>query len=119
MKADRRSEDYLKGVEEFLQYCVELPDNNGTFRCPCRKCLNMLPLRSVREIRNHLVCEGVCQGYTNWIWHGESESSNIPSVPEREKNVVDMDNQLEDMISDIGQENFQRAHLYDNLHADN
>lgn len=38
---------------------------------------NMLLLRSVRKIRNHLVCECVCQGYTigntNSVWENDFE----------------------------------------------
>lgn len=117
MKANRLSEKYEKGVEEFLQYCENLPNNNGKFHCPCVKCGNRLPLLSVEELRNHLICEGVCETYTNWIWHGES--SNIPDVSERDDMDVEMDNQMEDMICDIGQEDFQRAHAHNNLRANN
>ncbi|XP_058766672.1 uncharacterized protein LOC131640279 [Vicia villosa] len=117
IKANRLSEEYERGVEELIQYaCKNLPNNNGKFYCPCVNCLNREPLLLIDEIRNHLICDGICQSYNNWIWHGES--SNMPSVSERGVDV-DMDNHLEDMIHDIGQESFQRAHVYNNLFRDN
>ena len=36
----------------------------------------------------------------------------MPSVSQTEQVDVDMDDRLEDMIRDIGQESFQRAHVY-------
>lgn len=113
MNANRLSEVYQKGVEEFLEFALKkLPKNEGKFYCPCVKCLNGNRLQ-FEEIRNHLICYGICQTYTKWIWHGDS--LNITNVSEREEVREDMDNRLEDMILDIGQEAFQRAHVFDSL----
>ncbi|XP_058725960.1 uncharacterized protein LOC131597270 [Vicia villosa] len=118
MKANRLGAEYDKGMEKFFQYAREKLPNNNKFYCPCVKCLNREPPLLIDEIRNHLVCEGICKSYTNWIWHGEP-SNDMPSVSEREVVDVDMDNRLEDMINDIGLESFQRAHMYDTLCSDN
>ena len=41
MSANRVSEEYKKGVNEFIQFAFEkLPENNGRFYCPCVKCFN-------------------------------------------------------------------------------
>ena len=118
MKANRVSAEFTKGMNEFFQYaCEKLPNNNGKLRCPCVNCLNRLPQLLISEIRNHLVCDGICETYTNWIWHGEP-AKDMPNVSEREVVDVDMDNQLEDMIRDIGPESFQRD-VYDALCSDN
>ncbi|CAK8562299.1 unnamed protein product [Lathyrus sativus] len=118
MKANRLGAEYDKGMEAFFQYAREKLPNNNMFYCPCVNCLNReLPLL-IDEIRNHLVCEGICQSYTNWIWHGEP-SNNTSSVSEREVVDVDMDNRLEDMINAIGPESFQHAHMYDTLCSNN
>nr|XP_012567265.1 uncharacterized protein LOC101500949 [Cicer arietinum] len=113
MNANRLSEVYQKGVEEFLEFALKkLPKNEGKFYCPCVKCLNGNRLQ-FEEIRNHLICYGICQTYTKWIWHGDS--LNMTNVSEREEVREDMDNRLEDMILVIGQEDFQRAHVFDSL----
>nr|XP_004491836.1 uncharacterized protein LOC101491198 [Cicer arietinum] len=113
MNANRLSEVYQKGVEEFLEFALQkLPKNEGKFYCPCVKCLNGNQLQ-FEEIRNHLICYGICQTYTKWIWHGDS--LNMTNVSEREEVREDMDNRLENMILDIGQESFQRAHVFDSL----
>ncbi|KAK2426682.1 hypothetical protein QL285_025325 [Trifolium repens] len=118
MKANRVSAEFRKGMNEFFQYaCEKLPNNNGKLRCPCVNCLNRLPQLLISEIKNHLVCDGICETYTNWIWHGEP-AKDMPNVSEREVVDVDMDNQLEDMIRDIGPESFQRD-VYDALCSDN
>jgi hypothetical protein len=118
IKANRLSAEYEKGMDEFFQYAREKLSNNIRFYCPCVKCLNRKPQLLEEEIRDHLVCEGICQSYTNWIWHGEP-SKDMPSASEREVVDLDMDNGLEDMIRDIGTESFQPADMYDTLCSDN
>ncbi|GAU23276.1 hypothetical protein TSUD_281710 [Trifolium subterraneum] len=110
------SDEYEEGVDKFIKFAFEkLPDNNGRFYCPCMKCFNVSKLH-FELIKSHLICHGVNQSYTKWIWHGELVTEPIAS----NTNVVDVDmnDRLDDMIRDIGPESFQRAHMYDNLHKD-
>jgi hypothetical protein len=73
MKASRLSDEYDNGVTDFLQFAERnLPNSNGMYPCPCVKCGNRSPEQTPEEIRNHLICEGISQNYTTWIWHGES-----------------------------------------------
>ncbi|CAJ2641052.1 unnamed protein product [Trifolium pratense] len=65
---------------------------------------------------NHLICDGICQNYTQWIWHGEVVAT--PSVSHRESGSVDIDDRLEDMMRDIGEDSFKRAHVYETLCSD-
>jgi len=116
MKAYRLSPEYDNGVTEFLQFAEKnLPNTEGVFPCPCISCGNRDPKLSKEEIRGHLVSIGICQNYTQWIWHGETM---MPSVSQREVGSVDMDDRLEDMIRDIGEESFKKARVYDNLCKD-
>ncbi|CAK8537502.1 unnamed protein product [Lathyrus sativus] len=82
MKPNHLGAEYDKGMEAFFQYAREKLPNNNKFYCPCVNCLNKEPPLLIDGIRNHLVCEGICQSYTNWIWHGEP-SNNTSSVSER------------------------------------
>ncbi|XP_057422588.1 uncharacterized protein LOC130716624 [Lotus japonicus] len=116
MRANRLSDEFDNGVVEFLEFAEKnLPNNNGLFPCPCVSCGNRDPKLTKDEIRDHLAWKGICQNYTQWIWHGEVVT---PSVSQREKVCVDMDDWLEDMIHDIGEESFKRAHVYDTLCKD-
>ncbi|CAK8571581.1 unnamed protein product [Lathyrus sativus] len=86
------------------------------FLCPCVRCANEEPKLYKKEIRDHLICEGICQSYTQCIWHGEVVAK--PNVSQRNNASVEMDDHLEDMMCHIGQDSFKRAHAYDTLCSD-
>nr|KYP54599.1 hypothetical protein KK1_000791 [Cajanus cajan] len=56
--------------------------------------------------------------YTTWIWHGEDKETQ--TVAQTEQGDVQMEDQIEDMLCDVGQEFFQQAqsHVYDTLKSD-
>ncbi|GAU38745.1 hypothetical protein TSUD_158760 [Trifolium subterraneum] len=121
MKANRLSAEYKQGVMEFLQFAeknIPPPEKEipPLFLCPCVFCANKEPKRNKKEIMNHLICDWICQTYTQWIRHGEVVAT--PSVSQRENVSVDMDDRLEDMMRDIGEDSFKRAHVYDTLCSD-
>ncbi|XP_045791642.1 uncharacterized protein LOC123886360 [Trifolium pratense] len=123
MRANRLSTEYRHGVMEFLQFAesnAELerppPEFPPLFLCPCINCANKEPKRTKKGIMNHLICDGICQNYTQWIWHGEVVAT--PSVSHRESGSVDIDDRLEDMMRDIGEDSFKRAHVYETLCSD-
>nr|KYP43362.1 hypothetical protein KK1_035209 [Cajanus cajan] len=115
MNARRISQEYKNGVEEFLQFARE----NGkpikrAYYCPCVCCLNQIR-QKVGEIRDHLFIFGIVKSYTIWTWRGEI--LDIPTMSTTE-NFEGMDDNLEDMIRDVGEENFERVHVYDTLKSD-
>ncbi|XP_050909588.1 uncharacterized protein LOC127123413 [Lathyrus oleraceus] len=113
MQKNRLSEEYKKGVLEFLKFAeTNLPESNGRFHCPCAKCVNIAPLEA-HIVWEHLGVNGICQNYTKWIWHGEL--SDAPKASPKEEFDVEMGDRLEDMIRDIGQGSFQRANIHDTL----
>ncbi|XP_050902383.1 uncharacterized protein LOC127112997 [Lathyrus oleraceus] len=113
MQKNRLSEEYKKGVLEFLKFAeTNLPESNGRFHCPCAKCVNIAPLEA-HIVWEHLGVNGICQNYTKWIWHGEL--SDAPKASPKEEFDVEMGDRLEDMIRDIGQDSFQRANIHDTL----
>ncbi|XP_058769111.1 uncharacterized protein LOC131642981 [Vicia villosa] len=108
MQKNRSSEEYKKGVLEFLTFAeTNLPKSNGRFHCPCAKCVNIAPLNA-NIVWDHLIVNGICQNYTKWIWHGEL--SDAPMASLREEFDIEASDYLEEMIRDIGQDSFQRAH---------
>lgn len=73
MKTDRLGLMYEKEVLEFVEFAEQkLPGNNGVFFCHCVNCGNIKKW-SKEEISHHLYCDGICQNYTAWLWHGEVE----------------------------------------------
>jgi len=108
IKAQYISDDYQKGVEDFLQFAqqnaLELVVN---YFCPCVKCINGR-LQSLNDIRSHLISEWFSMTYTNWIWHGELP--HMSTAPHTEAVDVQTEDRMEDMIRDPGQEGFRQAH---------
>jgi len=109
---------YENGVEEFLEYAKQ----NGVainrrYYCPCVNCLNGKRLH-IHLIGEHILCDGFFKNYTTWTWHGEV--LNLPNVSEtksQHSNTYSEDC-MEDMIPDVGEDSFHRAHMYDSLKDD-
>ncbi|XP_027936218.1 uncharacterized protein LOC114191244 [Vigna unguiculata] len=117
MNERRISEEYEKGVSEFLQYVQEHAiSSNGTYFCPCVRCLNQIR-HDLGTMRDYLFIFGIMRSYTLWTWHGEVLDKPTTS---RGTDYVDdwMNDHLEDMVRDVGEENFGKVHLYDSLKSD-
>jgi len=74
----------------------------------------------------NLLCDGFLRSYTTWTWHGELLNVSRVSVTEEyvgstmDEVVHDDvdDDQLEDMIRDVGAESFSKAHGYGSMSSD-
>uniref|UniRef100_A0A151UF66 Transposase-associated domain-containing protein n=1 Tax=Cajanus cajan TaxID=3821 RepID=A0A151UF66_CAJCA len=118
INARRITDEYQNGVEQFLEFAQQNRAYlNGKFYCPCVNCLNGRR-RVIDEIRDHIICDGFLMSYTTWIWHGEDKETQ--TVAQTEQADVEMEDQIEDMIHDVGQEFFQQeqSHVYDTLKSD-
>ena len=119
MKASRISDEYHHGVEQFLQFIEQNAQSlrGGKFFCPCVKCVNERR-HLVNEIRSHLICNGIIPNYTKWIWHGELP--DMPTVCRTELVDEDIEDHIKDMIRDLGQDCFHKAHapLYEKIESD-
>ena len=102
------SDEYEKGVEEFLEFAQQhAPVLDGNYLCPCVNCINGR-CHSLNEIRTHLICNDFSRSYTNWIWH--SELPDIPTAADTEVVHVQTVDRMEDMIRDLRAEGFVEAH---------
>ena len=76
------SDEYERGVEEFIQFAQRNAINSGhngaKIRCLCVNYLNGRIL-DVKIMREHLLCDGFLRSYKTWTWHGEL--LNLPRVP--------------------------------------
>ena len=103
MKAKRIRKEYEDGVEKFLEFAQRNAPSkrDGLYYCPCVKCLNN-SRRSISEIKEHLICDGINLRYTNWIWHGEIRKTTL-SANEKVVNE-DFGDRISDMFCDIRSE---------------
>ncbi|XP_019153459.1 PREDICTED: uncharacterized protein LOC109149923 [Ipomoea nil] len=79
---------YMQGVQEFIQCAEENMSKKGDdfIVCPCCDCQNFKRYRSSDEVKSHLIRRGFKEGYTRWIWQGESL---IPSTSVIKETYID------------------------------
>ncbi|WVZ23283.1 hypothetical protein V8G54_001827 [Vigna mungo] len=111
----RISEEFERGISEFKLYVKERTKPvNGAYFCPCVSYLNQA-YEDLDNIRDHLFIYGIMRSYTVWTWHGEVllyKPTNLRGLDYVEEWKSD---HLDEMVRDVGAENFGRAHLYDSL----
>jgi len=76
---------------------------NGKYYHPSVNCLNVRR-QSIELIREHLLHEGFLKSYRTWTWHGEVVK--LSSIPQSQESNVYHEDHMEDMIDDIGEDNF-------------
>lgn len=72
------SHEFMKGADHFI---------NGAERDREKKseklfvvfvvCCNIQSFVNSKEIKSHLIFSGFKNGYTHWIWHGESKGEIV------------------------------------------
>ncbi|KAL3502590.1 hypothetical protein ACH5RR_037039 [Cinchona calisaya] len=70
MQKDRRSDEFGKGFNAFLDYAFKHSSVNGMIACPCSECKYGVYV-SRKEAKTHLKVSGFLKGYTQWVAHGE------------------------------------------------
>ncbi|GLT54886.1 hypothetical protein SLA2020_280470 [Shorea laevis] len=71
MKMWRGTVEYIRGVEAFLRFAISNSTTKDLIVCPCKKCRFRYKLHR-DEVYDHLIgLNGIVEGYTDWIWHGE------------------------------------------------
>jgi Transposase-associated domain len=73
MYGRRDTDEYMTGLNEFLECARENQRVTGErhLPCPCRKCQNILRQPTVKVLKDHLIYDGFQSGYTRWVRHGE------------------------------------------------
>ncbi|OMP05337.1 Transposon, En/Spm-like protein [Corchorus capsularis] len=61
---------YLNGVDKFLDFAFAKLAEGKEILCPCVNCVNGSWLER-KEVREHLICKGINEKYTEWNMHGE------------------------------------------------
>ena len=100
---NRRSQQYLDGVQQFLNFASNHAHPDGTISCPCKKCVHTTSL-PIDTVQAHLVSKGISRGYNPWIFNRESSSTKtfteIPNshVQENLIKYTDLCDMLHDMF---------------------
>ncbi|XP_019230042.1 PREDICTED: uncharacterized protein LOC109211006 [Nicotiana attenuata] len=117
----RWTDEYIRGVNDFLDKAFERASQGNKILCPCQKCINRYwHYRNVVE--DHLVVNGFVDGYTEWIFHGEGFSSII--TPHQSNNdeganmCDDIDGLLHDTFRNVKGEPVQEEGMREALSED-
>lgn len=76
------SDEFRKGVGEFLVFAMDHVNARGKIRCPCSDCGNM-KLKDLGDVKGDLFTYGFKANYVKWIHHGESFVEQRKDQPER------------------------------------
>ena len=77
------SDEYVKGVNEFMNFILEKFGEEAEILCPCSRCLNQKDLHQ-SIVHKHILLNGMDSTYTRWVNHGEDIDVDV------NKNPVDM-----------------------------
>ncbi|XP_041025345.1 uncharacterized protein LOC121265733 [Juglans microcarpa x Juglans regia] len=87
---------YVEGVKYFLTEARNHTSGRDRIRCPCRACLNNLWL-PIFEVETHLFIKGINPNYTQWIFHGEDETTLYVSDGDIDDDIIEEDDYIDDM----------------------
>ncbi|KAK1355148.1 hypothetical protein POM88_048404 [Heracleum sosnowskyi] len=86
------SDEYKRGVDNFVEFAQRIKDTDGNILCPCTQCKNSA-WRTEDELKVHLYRFGIIESYTRWEYHGEK--SNWHDHYSMRTNQDDEDDELE------------------------
>ncbi|XP_070003065.1 uncharacterized protein [Nicotiana sylvestris] len=95
----RSTDDYICGVNVFLDKAFKRSSQGNEILCPCKKCFNRYwHYRNVVE--DHLISYGFTYGYTKWVFHGEGFSSRDLPHPTNDDDGSDMHDDIDGLLHD-------------------
>ncbi|KAI5328423.1 hypothetical protein L3X38_027820 [Prunus dulcis] len=100
---NRCADEYLDGIEDFIEFARRHNPGATRIRCLCRRCNNTL-WETIENVGLHLVRNGIIETYSVWNLHGDqvdhASSSNAPRVDNVE-HIVDPNDQVMGIIQDV------------------
>ncbi|XP_019255093.1 PREDICTED: uncharacterized protein LOC109233677 [Nicotiana attenuata] len=95
----RWTDEYIRGVNDFLDKAFERAAQGNKILCPCKKYMNRYwYYRNVVE--DHLVVHGFVDGYTKWVFHGEGFSSRNTHHPSNDDESSTMRDDIDGLLHD-------------------
>ena len=99
MNLRRSTNEYIDGVNDFLDKAFERVSQGNEILCSCKKCFNRnWHFRNMVE--DHLICHGFVHGYTKWVFHGEGFSSRNTPHPTDEEETSNMHDDIDIKLHD-------------------
>ncbi|CAN1289729.1 hypothetical protein LINPERPRIM_LOCUS20410 [Linum perenne] len=98
MNKRRFSVEYVEGVKSFMHFVEGRLGVGVDIHCPCNHCLNVLQ-NSQDVVLEHLMINGINVGYTTWIYHGETSTTDMDDIDINVDTLVDEDD--EDNLYDL------------------
>jgi hypothetical protein len=74
------TDEYMKGVEEFMHFVRGKFSEDEEILCPCSICLNQIYLHQ-DNVERHILMNGMENTYTKWIHHGENLDIDVIEQP--------------------------------------
>ncbi|BAT91530.1 hypothetical protein VIGAN_07013100, partial [Vigna angularis var. angularis] len=98
----RNTNQYMRGLNTFLDFAFTNSGVRGKIVCPCQKC-NFKKWQSREEVYEHLIIKPFPKGYTMWLLHGERRvNEKAPQVMvEEDGGRVEINDNMCEMINDV------------------
>ena len=119
--SDRRSIDFINGMQSFLEVADRNKPSSGFISCPCSVCKNTQDYSTSKTIHVHLLHSGFMPGYNCWTRHGErgvmmeeneeEDNDNYPMFTEDGDTPMGEDDAEEEPTVDEPDDDFGRAIL--------
>ncbi|KAM1106369.1 hypothetical protein ACFX2B_003208 [Malus domestica] len=95
---NRCADEYLDGINQFIDFAIANNRGLTQIRCPCRKCNNLM-IEYFETVQHHLVRNGMMETYTTW---NKYNMLNPPTLLEQwiQLTVMDPNDQIMDIIND-------------------
>ncbi|KAL7208519.1 hypothetical protein ACSBR1_030291 [Camellia fascicularis] len=105
-----KSEEYVEGVQSFIEFATKNLGPQDEIRCPCVDCLNGTKF-SRHIVRLHLIQRGIAISYRTWVHHGEHapmfrdhpsmrndhSETNEPGMTDNHENVDELPTMLDEI----------------------
>ncbi|XP_027769946.1 uncharacterized protein LOC114075965 [Solanum pennellii] len=99
MNLRRSTNEYIHGVNDFLDKAFERASQGNEILCSCKKCFNR-NWHCRNMVEDHLICHGFVHGYTKWVFHGEGFSSRNTPHPTDKEETSNMHDDIDRLLHD-------------------
>ncbi|XP_019252797.1 PREDICTED: uncharacterized protein LOC109231602 [Nicotiana attenuata] len=96
----RSTDEYIQGVNKFLDKAFERASQGNQILCPCKVCANCF-WHHRNVVEDHLIVNDFVHGYTKWVFHGEGFSSRKTRCPSSNDEGSDMYDDIDGLLHDI------------------
>ncbi|KAK6803417.1 hypothetical protein RDI58_001201 [Solanum bulbocastanum] len=93
------SNEYLLGLDKFLDFAFRNGAIEDTIRCPCPIC-QFSKWKTRVEVQDHLICKPFPHNYVTWNIHSEKKVLESSGDRAATQGTFHLENPIETMIND-------------------